>query len=358
MDKINNDIVTALGILRENWRMQESGSNWTERAMNRVKVMSAGIVFLFAAQLYAQNNPGQNDGVCTLAAKLPNPPADLPPTGTPSCDAWGIYYGIDQPTDMKRARYCAYLNLNADESAQDSIQAPAVLAMIYAGGQGVPPNLHLAIKFACQIKGGWDDGSELVNILEAKLKQGAARVDLDVCDNPTGRQMSYACLLRDQARVENDIAVAEKRFNSRSNQVEREEFQNLVKVRRGFLDFHDHEEQSSSQAHMSEDIDTERNWARLLNDLADGKLPHYTEAEFKRADAALNDKYKDARDQTAGCGGLGCTSSDSILQAERAWLLYREAWVSYGKLRWPLIPPDSWRALLTIERTKMLQDIE
>lgn len=325
--------------------------------MSRLKVMSAGIVFLFAAQTYAQNNPGQNEAACALAAKLPNPPADLPPADTSSCDAWGVYYGVDQPTDIKRARFCAYLNLAADDTAEGSIQAPAVLAMIYAGGEGVTPNLHLAIKFACQIKGGWDDGFEIVKILDAKLKQGATRMDLEVCDNPSGRQMNYACLLRDQARVENDIAVAEKRFNSKSNQIEREAFQKLLKVRQGFLDAHDHEEQSRSQAHMSEDIDTERNWARLLNDLADGKLPHYTEAEFKTADATLNDKYKDARDQTAGCDGEGCASPDQILQAERAWLQYREAWVSYGKLRWPHIPADSWRTLLTIERTKMLQDI-
>jgi hypothetical protein len=330
--------------------------------MSRLKVISAGIVFLFAAQLYAQNNRGENDASCALAAKLPNPPADLPPAGTASCDAWALYYGEDQATDVKRARYCAYLNLNADDTLEDSIQAPAVLTMIYAGGEGVAPNLHLAIKFACQIKGGWDDGAELVNILEAELKRGASRMDLDVCDNPTGRQMNYACLLRDQARVENDVAVAEKRFNSGSNQAEREAFQNLLKVRQGFLDAHGSEEPSGtvgmSQEHMSEDIDTERNWARLLNDLADGKVPHYTQADFKSADASLNYQYKDTRARTADCGGLGCISSDRVLQAERAWLVYREAWVSYGKLRWPHIPPDSWRTLLTIERTKMLQDIE
>jgi uncharacterized protein YecT (DUF1311 family) len=330
--------------------------------MNRLKAISAGIVFLFAAQLYAQNNPGQDGAACALAAKLPNPPADLPPTGTASCDAWALYYEVDQPADMKRARECAYLNLNADDTIEDSIQAPAVLAMIYAGGEGVRPNLHLAIKFACQIKGGWDDGSALVTMLEAKLKQGAARMDLDVCDNPTGRQMNYACLLRDQSRVENDVALAENRFNAGSNQAEREAFQNLLKARRGFLDAHGSEEPSgtvgTSQQHMSEDIDTERNWAKLLNDLADSKLPHCTEAEFKRADAALNDQYKDTRARTADCGGLGCISSESVLQAERAWLLYREAWVSYGKLRWPHVPPDNWRTLLTIERTKMLQDIE
>lgn len=330
--------------------------------MSRLKVISAGIVFLFAVQLYAQNNPSQNGVVCVVAAKLPNPPADLPPAGTPGCDAWRMYFGEDQPTDVKNARYCAYLNLNVDDTPEDTIQAPAVLAMIYAGGQGVPPNLHLAIKFACQIKGGWDDGFELVNILEVKLKQGATRVDLDVCDNPSGRQMNYACLLRDQARVENDVAVADKRFNSRSNQIEREAFQNLLKARQGFLDAHGHEEPSGtvgmSQEHMSEDIDTERNWAKLLNDFADGKLPHYTKTDFKTADAALNDQYKDIRARTTDCGGLGCISSDRILQAERAWLLYRKAWVSYGKLRWPQVPADNWRTLLTIERTKMLQEIE
>jgi hypothetical protein len=46
----------------------------------------------------------------------------------------------------------------------ENIEGSAGLTMIYAGGKGVPPNLPLAIRFACDIRGGWDDGTPIAKI--------------------------------------------------------------------------------------------------------------------------------------------------------------------------------------------------
>jgi uncharacterized protein YecT (DUF1311 family) len=278
-----------------------------------------------------------------------------------------MYYGIDQQVDYRMARYCAYAerndvggptgNLDAD------IAAPAVLAMIYAAGKGVAPNLQLAIKFACDINGAWDDGTDLAKLLADKRQQGATRMDLDVCDRPTGRQMNYACILRDQDRIAIELPVALKRFDATGTSEEHAAFQKVLAARSKFLEAHASELHSGTvgitQASMSLANATAELWVRTLNDLVDGKLPHYSEEDFAKADRDLNGAYREARSDALTCGTPGiCTTPDELLNVERAWLAYREAWVAYGKLRWPNVSPDSWRTLFTLERTDMLQNYD
>lgn len=334
------------------------------RAVGLPAIFSAFLIFLFAGQLSAQARSSQADAICQMAAEVPIPQADLPPAGatiSKFCDPWDMYYGEGQPMDLQGARYCAFSQLGGHGDVQNPIEAPAVLTMIYANGKGVAPNLSLAIKFACEIDGGWDDASALVKMLDANRKQGAVRVDLDVCDNPTGRQMNYACLIRDETRANNDVSTAESQLDSGSNAAQHDLFEDLLEARRGFLDAHEAEEPTgtvgNAQDIIFENVATQKAWAELLTNLADGKLPHFTQEEFKKADADLNAEYRDARQRTAGCAVRSCTSSDAVLQAEREWLTYREAFVSYAKVRWPQVPSDTWRTLLTLERTKMLREL-
>jgi hypothetical protein len=53
----------------------------------------------------------------------------------------------------------------------------------------------------------------------------------------------------------------------------------------------------------------------------------------------------DANDEVFGASGL----------AQRAWLSYREAWVRFGRRRYPSVAGASWRTWLTRERIEMLQ---
>jgi uncharacterized protein YecT (DUF1311 family) len=327
------------------------------------RVIGAGLIFFSAIQVYAQINHEERDAVCELAEKIPNPQSDLQQDGTNAvehCNVWNMYYGVGQPVDLRGARYCAYSNLGGEDSSEINVEAPAVLAMIYAGGKGVAANLQLAVKFACEIKEGWGDNSDLVKMLDAKQKEGVTRVDLDVCDAPTGREMGYGCLMRDQDRVADEATTAEKRFDGVGDSAQQAAFELLLQARQGLLYAHTAEEPTGTvglaQESISEETDAQKMWARDLNYLADGKPPRYTEQEFAKADAALNVAYRDAR--ATKCASDYCTTSEQVLQAERAWLAYREAWVSYANLRWPKVSPDSWRTLLTIERTKMLHEIE
>ena len=46
-----------------------------------------------------------------------------------------------------------------------------------------------------------------------------------------------------------------------------------------------------------------------------------------------------------------------IRDAERAWQVYRDAYVEFAKLRWPSVSGDSWLTLLTNERMKQLRNL-
>jgi hypothetical protein len=40
------------------------------------------------------------------------------------------------------------------------------------------------------------------------------------------------------------------------------------------------------------------------------------------------------------------------------WMRYREAWVQFGKVKFPSVTADSWRTWLTRERIAMWKDID
>ena len=46
-----------------------------------------------------------------------------------------------------------------------------------------------------------------------------------------------------------------------------------------------------------------------------------------------------------------------IRDAERAWQVYRDAFVEFAKLRWPSVSGDSWLTLLNNERMKQLKNL-
>ena len=229
--------------------------------------------------------------------------------------------------------------------------------MIYAGGKGVTPNIPLSERFACEIQGMfWDDGSDLAKMLEAKRVAGATRVEFDVCESLGGRQLHYLCLTRDQARVDEQVTLAEKKFDIGGSPMHAA-FTRVLAARKAYLDAHDAEEPNGNtgavQSAMQDYVDIDRAWVQTLNDLAAGKLPHYTTADSRNADANLNRSYRQAITDTAGCEKTDiqiCLTTDALRQIERAWIAYRDAWVAYGSLRWPAVSANSWKTWLTLQQ--------
>jgi uncharacterized protein YecT (DUF1311 family) len=92
-------------------------------------------------------------------------------------------------------------------------------------------------------------------------------------------------------------------------------------------------------------------------------FPSFSSGEFKAADAALNAAYQKVLhdrcgDAMAADNADFCAPESGIRALQKAWIRYRDAWVSYGEAEWPRVSADSWRAYLTLLRTKELSPRE
>ncbi|HEY9136950.1 MAG TPA: hypothetical protein VIM67_01675, partial [Terriglobus sp.] len=81
------------------------------------------------------------------------------PKTSPACASYRSYRGIGRPANYAAARECAWqerlaqkagLSQNGNEPTAWFVGGSLILADIYANGAGVPRNLPLAMRFACE----------------------------------------------------------------------------------------------------------------------------------------------------------------------------------------------------------------
>ena len=81
-------------------------------------------------------------------------------------------------------------------------------------------------------------------------------------------------------------------------------------------------------------------WLAALKDIEAGTAPatHADAAKFSILDRELNEKYRASfkfyTENLSAEGGI----APALCEADRKWLVYREAWVRFGALRWPDLP--------------------
>lgn len=135
------------------------------------------------------------DPVCReLFEKAEEPAADRP---TPKeakkldgCDSERLYYGERTPENLRRARYCAYVEREGYDLP--TISGPAVLMMLYANGLGVERSLELAQRFNCEVGGSVEEVAARRALLDAYAKGDHAKV-FDICDGATGGFLKEIC---------------------------------------------------------------------------------------------------------------------------------------------------------------------
>jgi hypothetical protein len=83
-----------------------------------------------------------------------------------------------------------------------------------------------------------------------------------------------------------------------------------------------------------------------------GELPRFSADAFRKADTTMSAAY--SRTQTGTVHNWGTVTPEGIRKAQQAWLLYRDAWVAFGKRRYPDVTEKSWKTWLDQQRTAML----
>lgn len=317
------------------------------------------LALFFAVTIQAQQRQSRS-AVCVAADALQAPAVDARPSG-PGCadNLLNRYYAARTEADFARLRRCAYAGvaeaarqgITEDSPEGAWLQGPAVLAMLYANGQGIAPNLRLAEHFACGIHSIWDDGRDLAQAIESERLRGPNRYPLDICKTPTGLQINVTCLDMKQDKVAAEIANEQKLFEAGQSRAVDDAFRKLLAARKAYQNIYGTQfsggTSGNGQGIMEQAIEEDKSWVQILKDLEAGKVPHYTKADLRKADADLNRLYQQRLgDETDGPAGV------QIRNPERVWLKYRDAWVVYGTLRWPQTSHESWLAWVTLQRDR------
>jgi len=294
----------------------------------------------------------------------------------PSMD---LYFGISQPADPVKARACAYLERDTHQKTgiggilTGDFGGAGMLTMIYANGKGAARSFDLALKFACECA----EEDEPVN--NARLQ----RLLKLQSQHWTGNDFSLCDDIEDTMQGSSSLAVAECRelqehFEQASRSArlgkveaswssnEKQAFQDLQRAADAFfqasseneIEVRTHGIGAGTDAEISE-IDArshlEDAFVTALENFERGQLPHFSPAQFKQSDAELNRVYKEYLKPFIPEPGEEPKSvtPDGIRTAQRAWLRYREAWVTFGQLKYPSVTADNWRAWVTEQRIEI-----
>ena len=285
----------------------------------------------------------------------------------PDCNSYKLYSGIGTLVDYAGARRCAWserlaqqANLEPRYTVASVLGGSAMLAVLYANGNGVTRDLAMAQKFACEAEGAPAEISGRLEHLDSLDREGASGGRFTFCDDITSGFMegfcsAYSSELRDQRRA---AALHDMRSHFTPNQ--RSAFDRVLTAEAAYAEAHGRGEvDQSGTARAMFEIDAEDSvkddFLEALQSFETGKLPASSPEDYAVADRNLNATYRAIMSKAdESKNGYGAVQPDGIRDAERAWLRYRDAWIAFAKLRYPAVPAEAWLSLLTKDRTSVL----
>jgi uncharacterized protein YecT (DUF1311 family) len=326
----------------------------------------ACLLVLFTPVALTQTTYGANQ--CERYQQVQIPPVDLPTpqdrAALASCDSVNLYFGINVAADSAAARKCAYL-----EREKNDLIGAILLSMVYANGKGADRNFDLALKFACEAT-VYELGTDTrVNHLLKLQEQHWTGTDFNLCADVTTMQAAEEVLACRELREHFDQAARRARLEKLTANWSPEEKKALADLQRvaGAFFQASAENETNLPTHgpgaaiyaeayiIDAKVQMEDDFIATLERFEHGQLPNFAAAQFKQADANLNSAYKEIlkeKDHPDPDAAPTSVDSNGIRTAQRAWLPYREAWVTFGKVKYPSVTAESWRTWLTQERAR------
>ncbi|PYP87660.1 MAG: DUF1311 domain-containing protein [Candidatus Angelobacter sp. Gp1-AA117] len=290
-------------------------------------------------------------------AKNTELPAEDRPTPDESkalanCVSEDLYFGFGRPADPVTARKCAYAEMDRGETR--TFSGKAILTMVYANGKGANRNLDVAIKLACELNGAPDDLAGTIRQL-ARYKQAHwTGNSFTVCDHSAARFMYEQCAILDDRF---DSLARRKKIEaitSKWSAADQKAFQSLQQVAEKFFQLHAGKERDlNGTVLVHEQAFMERQFIEMLETLERGELPDFSPEAARKADADMNAAYSAV--VNGSTKEWGTVTVEGIRQTQQAWLPYRDAWVQFGKKKYPKVTPESWKAWITQQRIPMLE---
>lgn len=282
------------------------------------------------------------------------PSADLPSEGQAqalfSCQPADLYYGIRSKADYVKARHCAYISLGRDPDSAD------VLMMVYANGEGLARNVEMARKFVCE-----SDAEpalvvrRLADIDRMLAGRPGAPTRIDMCDY--GR-IDETCKVISATRQYQLFDQRLTQLQSAWSNAERVSFRELRKKAREFAYLRSDREldQSVSVANVfaQEEVAVQNDdFLNSVRDFENGKLPAYSGEQLAQLDREMAELIE--RLQQTGKSRPGRFNVSGMPATQEKWLVYRDAWVQFGGVKYPSVGAHSWKGYLTQKRIVMLK---
>ena len=292
---------------------------------------------------------------CMKVKHLVIPEQDLPPKNwaqnTKNCDAQNLYYNSLTQDEWDKTRYCA-ISSNDD----------AVLMMLYANGYGVKKDYDLAIKYACQIPAAQFETSGRVIRLASRPQGGPTNEAFDQCDDASSKLMINTCAWIQKRFSDRKLARSIENLTTNWTDQQKKSFEKLLASHKQYEEVRGRSEWVCLTATCGSEIlyfkigelDKFINEIRKIEE--DGP-PKFTINDYQSLDQNLNDIYQSIM-ADPDFGKNSTIQKNMIRKTQRAWLKYREAWVLFGKTKYPDSNISSWRAYITQQRIFELKDLD
>lgn len=307
-------------------------------------------------------------GACQSVTTLPIPAADLPPPAAlpalAKCDSMALAIGDSGHADPVRARQCAYLER---AGANDTVfGGSAMLSVLYANGEGVPRNLPLATKFACEAGGAPAEvDGRVAHLVEMDMKDSSEKFRF--CDDITSGYMMGFCAGAEANHADATRHAELAELTRGFTPPQQAAWSALNQAATVYFSAHsDHEVDQSGSGRGAFVIEDEQASADALlaslKALVAGKVPA---GNAQAADARLNAVYRrvlanpDLKPlaDDAQYTGMGTITAAGIRADQRTWIPYRDAWEKLGAALHPDLAPGSVAAWITTARTDDLRSL-
>ena len=323
-------------------------------------LLSLFLVFALASVAVGQqriSDPGAQK-MCAAVKDTQLPAQDQP---TPdekkalaNCSSQDLYYGFGQPTDPVKARKCAYVEMEQGKDPLD-IAAQSILMMVYANGQGADRNMDVAIKLACEMPGAPGDVAGNIYELE-RFRKAPPNARYSVCDHSAAPHLYKSCAILGDRFDAIQRAKQISDITSSWSAKDRKAFASLQQAAEDFFKV-----RASSEINLEPTFEVqemafmENGFISKLQQLQKGELPSFSAADKKKAQEELDEAY--AATQKDPKRRWGTASVAGVQHAQQLWIAYRNAWVKFGKIKYPKVTADSWETWLDQERLAMLEKL-
>ncbi len=304
-------------------------------------LIAALLALCLSASLYSQDDFGEKEAQA-LCDKLkdyhPGPKAqptaaDRKLFAAETADCYPYVYGPGKALDYDKGRRCCLVK---DYNRE--------LALIFANGWGVPRDYDAAIYFLCRAEevAPAEQWGMLGHVQE--MRKQAQPKDLDYCEWVTSGHGSTWCqgLEMDRRAPEWD-----RRVETVSRSLPAEARPALKTLRKAADTFAEADGSLSALGNYGGTIypsqvlagqqDQTEAFLATLEKYTRNRAPAATSADFERTDQALNAAYQKQMTQVNSDDkefDRNTAGQDSLRDAQRAWIPYRDAWKSLYRLRW------------------------